>query len=106
MLAEYWQQILELNIYLEDRDKFGEIVRQETLTNEREICGEELYPGLQETSAKSFFINEPDDLKTKGQRFFGSTTRNEVPPLELIFYYRYEISRRNKEYSLTIWYTF
>ncbi|UJR29306.1 hypothetical protein I4U23_010520 [Adineta vaga] len=94
MLTEYWQQILELNICLKDTDKFGETVRKEGLTNECEICGKELYPGLQETSTKSCkckkqqskgFTNESNDLVIKGHGFFGSTTRNEVLPFELIF---------------------
>ncbi|CAF1514427.1 unnamed protein product, partial [Adineta ricciae] len=90
MLAEYWGNILELNICLKDTDKFGEIARQEGLTNNCEICGENLYPGLQETckckkQQSKGFINEPNYLVIKGHGFFGSATRTEILPFELIF---------------------
>jgi len=82
------------------------------LTSQCEKCGEELYPGLQETSSNSckckkqqskglllFYsiiliklfqlklvsANESNHLSIKGHGFFGSTNRNEVLPFEFIF---------------------
>ncbi|CAF1139632.1 unnamed protein product [Adineta steineri] len=94
ILEEQWRNILELNTCLRNTDKFGEIARHEGLTSQCEKCGQELYPGLQETSSNSCkckkqqskaSTNESNDLLIKGHGFFGSTTRNEILPFELIF---------------------
>ena len=63
------------------------------LTTQCEKCGQELYPGLQETSSSSCKCkkqqakgsNPVNDLSIKGHGFYGSTNRNEILPFESIF---------------------